>query len=256
MRVPFLLVVIAFLLLSWQVDHAWKTGRNKLFDIYYTAADKKVKKRYEECIRIGLATTEHFFNSHYPAKFEVYVYPDRRSLDSTWQKEWKMPEFKSECWMVASGVAKRLDLLSPRLWDTQACEHRSSDKTEMQKIITHELVHVFHAQQNPDPDFSEVSGIDWFVEGLATYVSGQLDSTRVQQVKEAIAMDKIPKSLEQFWSGKLKYGLSGSVVAFIDKKYGTSMLFRLLKISNLQGLLHSLGTTEGAFIAAWKDSQG
>jgi hypothetical protein len=254
MRTRFLLGVIASLLLSWQNDPAWKVKRNKDFDIYYTAADGKRKKEYDAFIRNGTRTTQSFFTSHYLERFEVYIHPDRRSLDRTWQKEWKMPEFRSECWMVASGVAKRLDLLSPRVWDTQACEHQSSGKAETQRIITHELVHVFHAQRNPDPDFSDVSGIDWLVEGLATYVSGQLDSARIQQVREAVAKNEIPVSLDEFWTGKIKYGLSGSAVAFIEKKYGRSMLLTLMKSSTLQQVMQSLQTTEQVFIAEWKAS--
>jgi hypothetical protein len=40
----------------------------------------------------------------------------------TWQKDWNEPRFKSECWMVASGVASKLDVISPKSWDKQACD--------------------------------------------------------------------------------------------------------------------------------------
>ncbi|MFZ4520792.1 MAG: hypothetical protein ACOYNC_03750 [Bacteroidales bacterium] len=50
----------------------------------------------------------------------------------------------------------------------ESCEHVYSEKLKTQQIITHELVNVYHGQLNAGPDFSDVSGIDWFVEGLAT----------------------------------------------------------------------------------------
>lgn len=65
-----------------------------------------------------------------------------------------------------------------------------------QQLITHELVHVYHGQLNASPDFSNVEGIDWFVEGLATYASGQCDSLRISEIKKAISGNKIPNGLD------------------------------------------------------------
>jgi hypothetical protein len=102
------------------------------------------------------------------------------------------------------------------------------------------------------PDFSEVTGIDWFVEGLATYASGQLDSARIKQVKDAIASNKVPGSLDKFWTGRLKYGLSGSIVEFIDKKYGRKTLVKLMQCPGLQQLLTSLHVTEKTLLNDWQ----
>ena len=82
--------------------------------------------------------------------------------------------------MVASGVASKLDMLSPLQWAKESCEHDYADKLKTQQIIAHELVHVFHGQLNVSPDFSDVTNLDWFVEGLATYASGQLDKVRTK----------------------------------------------------------------------------
>jgi hypothetical protein len=45
-----------------------------------------------------------FFHSTYSKEFSVIIHPDRHSLNSTWQKHWNTPGFKSGCWMVASVV--------------------------------------------------------------------------------------------------------------------------------------------------------
>jgi len=45
-----------------------------------------------------------------------------------------------------------------------------------------------------------------------------------QKLKKAIKNNQIPESLDSFWTGKIKYGLSGSVVMFIDRKYGRIQL--------------------------------
>jgi hypothetical protein len=144
-------------------------------------------------------------------------------------------------------------MISPKMWDKESCEHRYADSIKTQQLITHELVHVYHGQQNPSPDFSNVTGIDWFVEGLAVYASGQCDSARMAQVKKAITENKTPAGLDKFWTGEYKYGLSGSVVMYIDKKYGREKLIALLKLTNITDLLATLNTTEVELLSNWKE---
>ncbi len=154
--------------------------------------------------------------------------------------------------MVASGVASKLDMLSPKLWDKEACEHIYSETKKTQQLITHELVHVYHGQLNVSPDFSNVEGIDWFIEGLATFASGQCDSLRIAEVKKANTNNKIPESLANFWTGNIKYGLSGSVVMFIDYKYGRTKLKELLSLNKKTEILSVLKTTELELLNEWK----
>jgi len=155
--------------------------------------------------------------------------------------------------MVASGVASKLDMISPKLWDKEACEHKYAEKIKTQQLITHELVHVYHGQLNVSPDFSNVEGIDWFVEGLATYASGQLDSARIAEVKKAIAENKVPETLDKFWTGKLKYGLSGSVIKYIDYSYDRKLLRGLMRLNKKSEVLSALKTTEAELLKNWKE---
>src|SRR4030095_3605193 len=114
-------------------------------------------------------------------------------------------------------------------------------------------VHVYHGQMNASPDFSDVTGVDWFVEGLATYVSGQCDAERLAAVKKAIDNNEIPPHLDDFWTGKLKYGLSGSVVMYIDEKFGTEKLTQLLPFNRKDQILRFLGVTEDELTKGWRD---
>lgn len=247
------LLLTSLLLISWKnLENNWISEKGKKYTIIYTSTDKSNIKEYQKSINSGIMHVETFFNTPYFKKFNVVIHPNRQSLDSTWQKDWNMPEFKSECWMVASGVASKLDMISPKLWDKQSCEHIYSDTKKTQQLITHELVHVYHGQINISPDFSNVEGIDWFIEGLATYASGQCDTSRIAEVKKAIFENKIPKSLDSFWSGKIKYGLSGSVVMYIDKKYGREKLKELLPTNNKSELLSILKITESELLNEWQ----
>ncbi|HGJ65336.1 TPA: hypothetical protein ENS27_08110 [bacterium] len=234
------------------INNNWIIEQQKGYTLLYTSIDKKNVNEYKKLIESGIKSVETFFHSSYNKEFNIFVHPSRQSLDSVWQKDWNMPEFKSECWMVASGVATKLDMISPKLWDELSCEHIYSETTKTQQLITHELVHVYQGQLNISPDFSNVEGIDWFVEGLATFASGQCDSARISEVKRAIYENKIPKNLENFWTGKIKYGLSGSLVMYIDHKYGRKILFELLPLNKKPDILLALGTTEVELINEWK----
>ena len=92
------------------------------------------------------------------------------------------------------------------------------------------------------------------MEGLATYISGQLDEKRLQRIKHLIKENKTPLTLDNFWKGQENYGLSGSVVTYIDKAYGRGKLFSLLEFTNKHDALKFLGLTEEQLLKSWKDS--
>lgn len=245
MAVPFILG------LSLLNDH-WMMEAHEGYSIYFTNSDADNLKDYAVLFENGRKSVVDFFGDSFQGKFDINVHPNRASLDSTWQKDWNMPGFKSQCWMVASGVSDKLDVLSPKTWKQTACEHDYADSTETQRLITHELVHVFHGQLNISPDFSDVHGIDWFVEGLATYASGQCDETRISEVQMAVRENNFPQNLSYFWTGNLRYGLSGSMVMYLDKTYGRDKITDLLKFNTLSAVLESLGTSESEILNGWK----
>jgi hypothetical protein len=226
-----LLISLLFVTGSVPEQSDWLRRQTPHFTVFYQRSSEPDIALFEHWLEKGYATTETFFTDTFKSSFDVYVHPGRATLDSTWQRNWKQPSFRSECWMVASGEAGRLDLLSPRLWNTQACGHRFEDTVEAKKLITHEMVHVFHAQHQSTPDFSDAVRIDWFVEGLATYASGQLSRLRIRQIQNSIRNKTVPRSLDKFWTGPMRYGLSGSVVAYIDQHYGRKKLKQLLSLS-------------------------
>ncbi len=234
------------------LSNPWIFEQHAGYTLAFTETDRAHRDNYVRLIDSGLLEVQAFFGQPFPRQFDVYIHPNRTSLDSTWQRDWQAPDFRSECWMVASGVAAKLDALSPAVWDRQACEHPTTDTAATRKLFAHELVHVFHGQHNPSPDFSAVSGLDWLVEGLATYASGQCDSARMAEVFKAIADKKTPRSLDQFWSGKLKYGLSGSVALYLDRRYGRQQLLALLALTEKQQVLEVLGCSEETLVADWE----
>jgi len=229
----------------------WRTESRGGYELHYAESDADDIHSYREFIDQGIESVREFFQDSWKGGFAVYIHPNRRSLDDAWRK--KMPDFRSECWMIASGVSRRLDLLSMRAWNAEACEHDPADRTKTQRLIAHELFHVYHGQSNASPDFDDVAGLDWFIEGLATYASGQCDDGRIAEVKKGVRDGASPRSLDLFWTGKWRYGLSGSMVMFLDHRYGRDKLRELLKFNKRPELLASLKISEADLIAEWED---
>ena len=224
------------------------------YSLHYKTIDKKHGEQISNWLKIGQRNINKFFGKDFKQKFDIYIFSERDSLDKQWQKDWNRPEFKSECWMVASGIAHRLDILSPRMWKTQACEHDVEDTAATRKLITHELVHVFHGQYNPSPTFDNIENIDWFVEGIAVFASGQLDDERYKRAKSFILNNEGPTKLADIWKGENKYGLAGSMVKYIDNKHGREILVELLQYTKATEILTTLGVSEEDLIKDWKQS--
>lgn len=199
---------------------------------------------------IGRQRIETFFGEPFPEPFTVTLAPDRDSFSAVLRAEWGVPE--TACWMVATGVADFMVILSPRVWEEQACEHDPSDKQHVQDIVTHELAHVFHGQRNPTRDFSGAEEIGWYAEGLAVLVADQLNRDRLSDPAQAVASGAAPTRLADAWSGEYRYGVSGSIAAYIDHQYGRQTTLQLLSVTTQAELLSVLDIAEEALLTAWK----
>ncbi len=230
----------------------WRMEEHDRYRLHYQVAEPEEISTYRNLIDVGVEAVEGFMKSEFNSSFEVYIHPNRLSINQTWQQDWNYPEFKSECWMGASDVANKMDLLSPGRWEDEACEHNDSETEETRRLVTHELFHVYHGQQNASPDFSELCGLDWFAEGFATYASGQCDPQRMGEVKTAIKSGNAPDALDNFWMSKLRYGLSGSVVMYIDQNYGREKLAELLAFNQKAEVLESIGISEEKLLEEWE----
>jgi hypothetical protein len=218
--------------------------------VIHAEQDKDVAASLKPHIQRGWQRVERYFGRPFKQAFEVEVFPDRGAFDEYFHKRWKVP--KTEAWMVASGVADRLVILSPRVWKTQAAEHDPADVEHIREIVAHELVHVYHGQHSPRPDFDGMDEIGWFVEGLAVYVSGQLERSHRTAARDALKAGKAPTRLADAWSGRYRYGVSGSMVEFVDRRYGRDVVTRLLAVVTNEAAMKLLNTTEDKFLESWR----
>lgn len=234
--------------LPWsRMDLAW-------FSVASTPPDTSLRPAIAADVREATFIIREAFGRAFTRSCTVYVFPSRASLDHQWQQDWGDSSFHSDCWMVASGVASRLDILSPRVWHTEACEHNPDDSTAVRALITHEMVHVFHGQCIPSPDFAGLDSLSWFVEGVATYISGQLTGETTRKVRQFLAEGKGPKRLSDVWTGEARYGNAGTLVRFIDQTYGRETVVRLLGMTDQREMLRLLDTDESSLLRKWEES--
>ena len=181
----------------------------------------------------------------------VQVFAHREAFSRALREAWGISD--TQCWMVGAADDSHLYLLSPDIWTDEACEHDPSDEDHVRLLVTHELVHVYHGQVNPSDDIGLLEDIGWFTEGLAVYVSGQLDERQEGRAAEALASDRAPETLDTAWSGPYRYGVTGSMVAFIDAHWGRDVLRAALSATSQPELLGLLGVTESEFLEGWRN---
>jgi hypothetical protein len=218
--------------------------------IVHADQDQSTAAALKPYLRQGQRKVERFFGQAFKKAFVVEVFSNRAAFDEYFRTRWNIP--KTEAWMVASGVADRLGVLSPRVWKTQAAEHDPDDTEHVGDLIAHELVHVYHGQYNPRPKFDGMDDSSWFVEGLAVYVSGQLEHAHRAAARDALKAGKAPTRLADAWSGRYRYGVCGSMVEFVDKRNDRDVIKKLLAVVNNEEALKLLKMTEGEFLGAWK----
>lgn len=256
MKISFILIVAIIFSISicGQTSRDdWRFFEGKKYNVVFSLNDTMIIGSLVTFFDVGIEKIEGFFGNSFKEKFGTIIHPSRESLDKQWENDWGMEGFKSECWMVGSGVADQFDLLSPSVWEDEACEHNPQDQDEIQQIITHELMHVYHGQQNADSYFDGMQEMGWFIEGAAVFIAEQLNEDKIQEVKTLISEDRAPRTLHSAFEGKFRYAVCGSMVLYIHKQQGAEFLFSLLKAGTNKEVLTALNTTETKFLNDWKN---
>jgi len=194
---------------------------------------------------------QSFLGAPFPDPIHFQMVADRENFDAAVAKFGLSP---TQCWMVGVGTADLMVVLSPQAWAKQACEHDPNDLEATRLLVTHELIHVYHGQFNPARDFRGIDDLDWFIEGLAVFGSGQLTKDRLDQMQAAVSAGQVPTSLSKIWTGPNRYAFAGSLVRYVDQTWGRTTTVRLLKVRNSAEALTLLGTSEKSLLAGWRAS--
>jgi len=215
-------------------------------------ADEGLKPAIQRYADVAQERITSYMGHGFPRPVTLQVCPSRAAFDHDLAKRWHMP--KTEPWMVGAGGGDVLFLLSPRVWKTEAVEHNPDKEEEISDIVCHELVHSYHCQINPTRDLDGLDEMAWLIEGVATYVSGQLDRSHRGVAEAEAAAGRSPATLDAIWLGKKRYGLAGSLVRYVDRTYGRARLIRLLSLTSNAAALGVLGVSEDKLLADWVSS--
>lgn len=227
-----------------------ETHKDYSYVLRMVPGDAAARSTLKDIIDGALNKVAAYFGSAFSDSLTITVVPNRHVFDEVLSAAWG--PIQTQCWMVAAGVADFAVMIDPAVWADEACEHDGSDARHVSDIITHELTHSYHGQHNPTRDFTGMDDVGWFVEGLAVLVADQLHRDRLSDPREAVEKGAAPESLATAWSGKYRYGVSGSIVQYINETYGRDMIVSLLPETTQEGILSKLGMSEDALLTAWK----
>lgn len=250
-RLPFLLMLLALHspLSFCQTTPAAVVEASGL-DFHASPADPYANPIHKDASR-AILDIQSFFGAPFPGPIHFRLVSQRAEFDAAVSKFGLSP---TQCWMVGFGTADSMVVLSPAAWKEQACEHDANDVEATQQLLTHELIHVYHGQFNPTRDFTGVDDLDWFIEGLAVFGSGQLTKGRLDRMRAAIADNQAPEALSKVWTGPNRYAFAGSLVRYVDQKWGRATIVRLLRVRSSAEALAILHTEEKSLLAGWRAS--
>jgi hypothetical protein len=221
------------------------------YRLEYVVADRAVAESLVPMIERGRRTAEQFFATTFPSSFVARVFPDRASLTARWRVVWNQPTLQTECWMIAGGWATEFTILSPSVWRTEACGHDGSNSNHVANVVAHELVHVLHGQRN-SAFTSLAATTPWIVEGMAAYASGQWDTEYAGSVRSAVSGGFAPVTFAALWASPANYALAGSVVSYINQRFGVDAVRRLLTVRTEAELLTALSTDSTILLREWR----
>ena len=81
-----LLVITSFFAAHAADNPPWLVQTRANYTLHYSAADQTQVAEYESFLAKGIAANEAFFGSTYPKQFDIYIYQDRASFDTGFQK--------------------------------------------------------------------------------------------------------------------------------------------------------------------------
>ena len=230
----------------------WQALSKNGITIEYQHPDERLISDLLQQVVAGEHAVTEFFGSPFPKSYKVRIFSSRAEMDDFWSRTVERPVASANCWMIASATAELLYILSPRIWLTEACAN-NPDRESIQNTINHELVHVYHAQLNPNKLWN-MKGRTWFIEGLAVHASKQLTARNWASLKSIANSDARPKGLGDFWGATKKnsYSLSGSLIEYIDKTFGRDVIVQMLSKTTKEELLDASGMSEASLTQGWQ----
>ena len=229
-------------------ESEWIVAEGVGVRLYYKSPDRQ---RAGALLDIGEEARRQigvFAGSPITGNFDLRVYPDREEFEAYWRES----GFTPQCWMIARATRVGIEMLAPRVWAAEECGHDGGNATELQRVVTHEAMHVLHARVNPLPEVNHLGSLKWFNEGIAVYSSQQLNASMRSQSAQFASGDLTGVSLSSLGLTSVGYSVGGSITEYIDQTYGRAAVLRALRAPSTPAVLDSLHVSEAALLTGWK----
>jgi hypothetical protein len=221
----------------------------------YTTADSGEAPSLLAAAVRGRAMIEAFAGVSLGDVVLTHIHPSRATLEPDWQQTFGTPPGGFQCWMIANANRSTVMMLSPRVWASDSCGQPRGDSVAARSVLAHEMMHTLHRRTYPDSLFRGMNQSGWLYEGIAVYSSGQMAERYDSQVAGAVAAGE-PATLASVLTTERGYAVAGSIVRYIDRKYGRAVLTDLMRRQGNPDILTRLGVTEAALLAEWRASGG
>ena len=218
--------------------------------LYHKSPDRAQSRNLLAVAEVARQQIESFTGEAIAGDFDVRIYPDREQFEAYWREV----GFTPQCWMIARVTRTGIDMLAPRVWAADGCGHDGANTTEVQQVMSHEAMHVFHARVNPLPEVNHLASLKWLNEGVAVYSAEQLDASMRSQAAQFAAGDLSGVSLSSLGLTSVGYSVGGSIAEFIDQSYGRTTLLHALRAPSTTAVLDTLHISEPGLLASWKAS--
>ncbi len=183
-------------------------------------------------------------------EIRIILVPNRDEFDRFVADLLHVPiERPSDPRRVAQPQKTDIVFMSPSSYENHCAYTFKHD--EFERMIKHELTHVFEEYLTPDMEISP----GWWSEGLAVYLSDQWQYKSqfefCEPVSDALESGNIPSISEILSNRLLRYTFGWTIVMYLEQIMGRDLIVRTVKTLKDEDLLKAVGTDPDSLQKDW-----
>jgi hypothetical protein len=188
-------------------DFKWKIYHSTHFDVYFYEEERPALQRVVNFAESAYDDLSRKFNFQIPKKVPLIFYATHSAFEQT----------NVELMFIPEGIGAFAEPVRNRM----VMPIDMSDE-ELLQLITHELTHIFEYEILFQGKFGRElasSPPTWFMEGLASFMAQDEDTSDRMVLRDAVVNDNLP-SITQPFGGFFAYRFGHAVFRFIVEKWG------------------------------------
>ena len=195
----------------------WQVFRTEHFDVHYYPEMEASARDAARMAERGYAYLSQVLNHQIKERIPLILYASMNDFQQT----------NTVQSMIGSGTRGVTESLKKRVILPMTGSYR-----EFNHVLVHELVHAFQydiifAKEGGNRRFNPPL---WFIEGMAEYLSINLDNTTRMWMRDGLEHDKLLSIDQLNRAGDIRvYRLGESVFHYVGAQYGKAMIGNLLK---------------------------